>query len=193
MLGGGNRAAGVVCHFIGQVLPEDHALGIDSSGYHEQVGATDEVCKSLICDDALGDGIPERQCLRPGVSLLQRGCMHERDHISNVLESGMLLALRVHKVFNFSLRELPHSQQPLLRVDLVPEGLPDLCGCKRKAPAVVVQEVAEVHKDALRGLRAEISNLCSTGPDGRLEHEIEWERVRDLASTLFIRLNIPLQ
>ena len=56
------------------------------------------------------------------------------------------LVLRIHKVLDLCLRELPHAQQPCSRRDLIAVGLPDLRGCKGQLAAIVVQEVpAQTH------------------------------------------------
>ena len=49
--------------------------------------------------------------------------------------------LRVAEVLDFSLRELPHSNQTSPWRDLVPVGLANLCCCKGQFATIVVQQI----------------------------------------------------
>jgi hypothetical protein len=87
------------------------------------------------------------------------------------------LVVRVAKVLDLRLRELPHPQQARPWVDLVAVGLADLGGRKGQAPAVEVQEVFEVDENALGRLRAEVADRVAARADGGLEHEVEGVRL----------------
>jgi len=60
------------------------------------------------------------------------------------------LVVRRAEVLDLGLSELAHAQQALLRADLVAERLAHLRHRERQLAAVVVQQVAEVHENALR-------------------------------------------
>jgi hypothetical protein len=46
-----------VAHFVLEMLPEPHPLGVNSNAAEEQPSAADEVREGLVCNDALGNGI----------------------------------------------------------------------------------------------------------------------------------------
>ena len=61
----------------------------------------------------------------------------------------MRLVVGVDKVLDLGLRELAHAQQPRARRDLVAVAAADLRRREGQLAAVVVEQVAEVDKDAL--------------------------------------------
>ena len=84
--------------------------------------------------------------------------------------TGAHLVCRVDEVLDLGLRELAHAQQPAARRDLVAVTAANLRRRKRQAPAVEVEQVLEVHEDALGGLGAQVSHhvtaRANRGPAG---------------------------
>ena len=87
-------------------------------------------------------------------------------------------------MLDLRLRKLAHAQQSRLGRDLVAVGLADLRRGKGQAVAVVVEQVPEVDKDPLRGLRAEVADLVAARADRRLEHEVEGVGARERVARL---------
>mmetsp|Transcript_11248 Transcript_11248/g.33777 ORF Transcript_11248/g.33777 Transcript_11248/m.33777 type:complete len:229 (-) Transcript_11248:449-1135(-) len=82
------------------------------------------------------------------------------------------------EVLDLCLSELPNAQQPGAGSDLISVRLADLSSCKWQFPAVVVEEILEIHEDALSGFGPQEADHVAGGPNGRPEHEVEGERDR---------------
>ena len=164
----------VVRHLVLQVLPEPQARGIDADLEQKQLRARDEVPQRLVGDDALGDGVARRHRERPLHRRQLRVAREQRElHVLDLPEARVLLVVGVHEMLNLRLRELAHAEQTLARRDLVAEGLADLRRRKGELAAVVVQQVAKVDEDALRGFRAHEPSLLAGRADLRGEHQVE--------------------
>ena len=93
-------------------------------------------------------------------------------------ELRVSLIARVAEVLDLRHRELAHAQQPRARRDLVAEPRAHLRRRERELASVEVQQAAEVHEHALRGLGAEEALHRALRTDLRPEHQVERERVR---------------
>ncbi|GBD40363.1 hypothetical protein HRbin38_00218 [bacterium HR38] len=87
----------------------------------------------------------------------------------------VLVLPRADEVLDLHLLELPHPEDEVPGSDLVAEGLADLGDAEGKLPARAVQDVLEVHEDALGGLRAQIGQggLVLHRAHVGLEHHVE--------------------
>ncbi len=85
------------------------------------------------------------------------------------------------------LLELARAEDEVAGRDLVAEGLAHLCDPERWFLARELQDVLEVDEDALCGLRAQIGNRSRLldRADGRLEHQVEVARLRQIALIRF--------
>ena len=89
------------------------------------------------------------------------------------------------EILDFHLLEFAGTEDVVARVDLIAEGFADLRDAKGELLARCVEHIAEIHKDRLRGLRAEINKvvlaLKRTGV--AFEHEVEVARLREVAAS----------
>lgn len=86
------------------------------------------------------------------------------------MESNVVLVRRVHEVLYLRHRELSHSQQALLWVDLISESESDLGSCERHLAIVEVEKSLEVDENTLGGLWTEEPSLSASRSDLCLEH-----------------------
>jgi len=69
-------------------------------------------------------------------------------------------------------------------VDLVAETQTDLGGRERHFTVVIVKKSSKVDEDTLSGLWAEETSLCTSGTNLSLEHEVEWNGLRQIIASL---------
>ena len=87
----------------------------------------------------LGNGFSQGQRLGRLPLHLVAGGVEGHLEVSHAGELGVLLLLGVHKVLYLRYLELPHSQEPSTRGDLVAECLADLGPGEGQLPIVEVQ------------------------------------------------------
>ena len=87
------------------------------------------------------------------------------------------------KELDFHLLELTDAEQEVARVDFVAERLTDLGNTERQFAAGARQDIAEVRKDALGGLGAQICERVAVShrADGSFEHHVEGARLGQIA------------
>mmetsp|Transcript_163428 Transcript_163428/g.397212 ORF Transcript_163428/g.397212 Transcript_163428/m.397212 type:complete len:453 (-) Transcript_163428:337-1695(-) len=173
---------GVVCHLGAEVLTEPETLVLDAHLHHETVRPAHEVSKRLVTDDTALHGLAKRDVERLAVAHLVVAREERWLQVSNRRELRVRLVTRVHKVLDLRHAELTHAQQTTARGNLVAVGQADLCASKRHSAAVVLEQAAEVDEDALRRLRAHVTGHAAAGADGRLEHQVEGERLREVVA-----------
>jgi hypothetical protein len=81
--------------------------------------------------------------------------------------------------------EFPHSQQALLRVDLISEAKAYLRSCEGHPPIVVLNQAAEVNKDTLSCFWSEVALRASLGSNLSTKHEIERQSPTQVISSLW--------
>ena len=89
---------------------------------------------------------------------------------------------RLAEELQLHLLEFTHAENEVARRDLVAERLADLADAERQLAARGALHVDEVHKDALRRLRAEIHGVLRVLRDAleRLEHQVELTDIREV-------------
>ena len=89
---------------------------------------------------------------------------------------------RLTEELQLHLLEFTHAENEVARRDLVAERLADLADAERQLAARGALHVDEVHKDALRRLRAEIHGVLRVLRDAleRLEHQVELTDIREV-------------
>ena len=89
---------------------------------------------------------------------------------------------RLAEELQLHLLEFTHAENEVARCDLVAERLADLADAERQLAARGALHVDEVHKDALRRLRAEIHGVLRVLRDAleRLEHQVELTDIREV-------------
>src|SRR5262249_46983257 len=106
--------------------------------------------------------------------------------VETLVDPVAVPALRVcgrDEELHLHLLELAHPEEEVAGRDLVSEGLADLRDAERRPAARELQDVLEVDKDALRGLRPQVRQRgrILEGADVRLEHEVELARLGQVA------------
>ena len=89
---------------------------------------------------------------------------------------------RLTEELQLHLLEFTHAENEVARRDLVAERLADLADAERQLAARGALHVDEVHKDALRRLRAKIHGVLRVLRDAleRLEHQVELTDIREV-------------
>src|SRR5262249_25008923 len=122
--------------------------------------------------------VPDAVALIPGQTVLDPALVP-------VLVGGPAFhrVVRVDEVLDLHLLELAGPEDEVARRDLVAEGLADLADTERQLPPRGLEDVVEVHEDALRCLRPEVGEggVLLDGAHERLEHQIELARRGELA------------
>ena len=140
-----------------------------------------EISQRFIRDDTLGHGFADghQEWLLHFAQL--RVLAKQVEHgVRNFNETRMVLVVRVHKVFDFSLREFAHAQKTRTRCDFIPETLADLRGGKWKLAAIVIEQVSKVDKDTLGRFGAQETLHCARRADLRREHQVERVRLAQI-------------
>ena len=88
------------------------------------------------------------------------------------------------EVFDFHLFEFAGAKRVVAWVNLVAEGFPNLCNAEGKLLTRRFQNVLELHKDRLSGLRSQIHQILVAfeWPREAFEHQVEcpgFSRIRD--------------
>jgi hypothetical protein len=163
-----------VSHFGGQVLSESQTSGVNTDLDQEQVHTGNEITKSLVVDNTLGDHIANSAGNWFLVVELQV-TREKSDHsVGHRAELGVRLLIGQDKVFNFGqckfstcvivsikrlhirlLANVPDTQQTRSGSNFVSESRTNLGGSEGQFAGVVLQQALEVDEHTLSGLRAE--------------------------------------
>ena len=92
----------------------------------------------------------------------------------------MLFSVWINEVLDLSHSELPHSEETLLRMDLISEAEADLGSCKGHSTVVEVKEPSKVNEDALSRLWPQVTFRSTRWTDLGLKHEIERNCIRQV-------------
>mmetsp|Transcript_13391 Transcript_13391/g.34148 ORF Transcript_13391/g.34148 Transcript_13391/m.34148 type:complete len:274 (+) Transcript_13391:816-1637(+) len=163
----------VVRHFVGVVLAEAQAGLGHADLPQEQRHTRHEVAQGLVVHHALVHGLTDGHQNLGVRGILRLPGVEVHCSVAHRVELGVVLVVRRAKVLDLCEGELAHTQQARTGRDLVAECLPHLGGCKGHAPAVLLQQAGEVHKDPLRSFGAEVAHNIPCGADGCLEHQVE--------------------
>ena len=92
--------------------------------------------------------------------------------------------LRAAEILDLHLLEFARAENVVAGIDLVAKGFSDLCDAEGQLLTGGVEHIAEIHKDRLRCLGAEIDQvvLAFNRASVAFEHEIEIARFREVAA-----------
>lgn len=93
--------------------------------------------------------------------------------MADLVELGVRLVRRIHKVFNFGHGEFSDAQKTLPRRNLIPETHADLSRRKGHPAIVILDESTEIYKDTLGSLRTQVTLILPRGPNLRVKHQVE--------------------
>mmetsp|Transcript_5149 Transcript_5149/g.8467 ORF Transcript_5149/g.8467 Transcript_5149/m.8467 type:complete len:371 (-) Transcript_5149:212-1324(-) len=163
----------IVSHFRCQVLTESQTSGVHTNAFHKELGTGHKVGQRLIVDQTLGDSIAGRHSLGLTRSELVVPAKEDEILTGDCIEVHVILVLGVHKMLNFRHAKFADAKKTGTRGNFISKSQSNLRCRKGHLLRISIQEPSEIHKQALRRLRTQISDRSSFWTNGRPKHEVE--------------------